>query len=197
MIVRLLPRPDKALPALAAAFLSTVRSGEASAWLGSEASARLARDHPEIHDQLSAAWSHAPAGEIEATAPWQTWTIPFLTASGLSPLRVYRRRGDHEQEGGAGDDRGDATVRVIFDCTFSRVGRVQVDTVCRTSSRCDIVVRTEAPLEPAVRDALSIAYADTAAFVGLVGRLGFQAAKGAFVEPGAASRPAEPLSLCV
>ena len=195
-IVRLLPRPDKGFSVLAAAFLGALQGGDAGAWLGSEAGARLTHDLPELHERLRAACSNARAGEAEATEEWQTWTIPVLTSSGLSPLRVYRRQGAGDREG-AGDDEGQPTVRVIFDCTFTRVGRVQVDTLCRKPKGCDVMIRTEAPLEPSVRDALNLAYADTAATVGLVGKLGFRAAKGAFVGPGATSRTAGPLSLSV
>ena len=195
-IARLLPRPDKAMPALAAAFLSAVQGGDPTMWLGSGIMARLAGDHPLIHDRLTAAWSEARVAEDGTMGKWQMWTLPLLIESGLSPLGVYRRRGDDERKGHAGEGRGEAT-RVIFDCTFSRVGRVQVDALCRKPRRCDVVVRTAAPLEPTVRDALRLAYAETAATTGVVGNVGFQAAGKAFVEPGANSRPAEPLSLRV
>jgi hypothetical protein len=194
-IVRLLPRLNKALPALAAAFLGALSSSDVSMWLGSKVDARLANDLPQLHNRLLAAWSSAQEGEAEADEPWKIWTIPLLTETGPLPLRVYRRSDDEPER--AGEDEAKAPARVIFDCKFARTGRVQVDTLCRQPRRCDVVIRTEAPLTPSVRDAVSLAYADAAASVGLVGKLEFRAAKGAFIGPATTSPTAGPLSLRV
>lgn len=101
----------------------------------------------------------------------------------MTPLRVYRRQSEKRDANGEGDAQ--AMQRVIFDCTFSRVGRVQVDTLCRRPRRCDMLIRTASPLEPSVRDAVSLAFAETAAIIDLAGRLDFHTAQ----EPSSNSGP--------
>ncbi|MFO1154527.1 MAG: hypothetical protein U1E42_12835 [Rhodospirillales bacterium] len=183
-IVRLLPRPDKALPLLAAAFLGALKNGDVRAWLGA-ASERFACGRAPFHDRLSDAWMNAGTSEAQTKGEWQSWAIPLLTGDGVTPLRVYRRQSEKRDANGEGDAQ--AMQRVIFDCTFSRVGRVQVDTLCRRPRRCDMLIRTASPLEPSVRDAVSLAFAETAAIIDLAGRLDFHTAQGAFVELGTAT----------
>ncbi|HSA82076.1 MAG TPA: hypothetical protein VLE23_14765 [Geminicoccaceae bacterium] len=117
-----------------------------------------------------------PAGEPQAGG-WRVLLMPLGVAE-PQPLRLYLREvpPDPERDGEAGRDQQAATQRAIFEVELSRLGRCQLDVLCR-AARFDLSVRTEAPLAAALQDDIRVLVQAASETAGFTGKVEFPAAE--------------------
>jgi hypothetical protein len=106
---------------------------------------------------------------------WRVLLMPLGVAE-PQPLRLYLREvpPDPERDRQAERDRH-TTRRVIFEVELSRLGRCQLDVLCR-AARFDLVVRTEAPLAAASQDDIRVLVQAASEVAGFAGKVEFRAA---------------------
>ena len=92
-------------------------------------------------------------------------------------LKLHLRApAEPDRDAQPGRDHGDAVQRAIFEVELSHLGRCQLDVLCQ-AERFDLVVRSAAPLGPAIEDDIRGLIAAARAAAGLTGRLEFRAAE--------------------
>lgn len=185
-----LPRADAQLATNILFFLSALRGGDIKNWLGDGPMRILDRTRPELAARMRADMSQmARTVDDPASGEWRLMGVPFLHGSELDRIQMLvrdRDAGDDESE----DDKD--STRFVVDLNLSRLGHLQIDgLVGDKNKRLDMVLRTDEPLPPRMREDIRRLFTDALDVTGLEGSVGFQAAPGKFVNipkrsPGAA-----------
>lgn len=164
-----LPPPDVALTVRLLALVECARmaaTGEEDADFGT-ASLRSV-----LGDFGRAAHEPLPGG-------WRAIQLPLGQENELYPLKLYLRddpdaNAEQEPHGRrAGGGRGRCR-RAVFEVEFSRLGRMQLDVLCR-DERFDLAVRSPRPLPEALRAEVAALFTAAQEVAGLAGALTFQA----------------------
>lgn len=150
----------------------------------------LAATPPARAGESAAAERPEPAGEPlrvatlelarQAREPqpggWRVLVMP-LGVEDPQILKIHLREpsADPDRDARPGRARGDTIQRAIFEVELSHLGRCQLDVLCQ-AGRFDLVVRSAAPLGPAVEEHVRGVIAATRAAAGLAGRLEFRPA---------------------
>lgn len=177
-----MPKADPQLAGNILFFLSALRGGDLKSWMGDGPLRILERLRPELagrlkHDlgQMSRKFEDPLSGE------WRLNTVPFLHGAEIDRLQLLIRDQENKDEDDHGPSKGG--TRFVVDLNLTRLGHMQIDgLVGNDNKRLDLVLRTDEPLTPAMRDDIRYLYADALELTGLEGSVGFQAAPGGFVE---------------
>jgi hypothetical protein len=107
---------------------------------------------------------------------WRVLLMP-LGAAEPQPLRLYLRDvpPDPERDRQSGREERPASRRAIFEVELSRLGRCQLDVLCR-AARFDLVVRTEEPLPAALQGDIRVLVHAASEVGGVTGKVEFRAA---------------------
>jgi hypothetical protein len=117
-----------------------------------------------------------------ATGPWRVSVLPLFAGADIQPLRLYLRR-----RGGA-DATDDADTRFVIEAELSRLGALQLDGFVR-GARLDVVLRSHAPLDPALQQEVAALFRQASTAQGLHGDIVFAATPQFDVRPLEAVRP--------
>ena len=174
------PRPDRDLAAALLRFLTALGGGNGADWPSPAGQRLLDRRAPGLLPRVGEEMREAARlFDQPSVADWRNATLPFVTPEGTRMLR-FSRRGGRKGETADGKPAG---TRFVVDVRLSRLGRVQLDgLVPAESRRFELMVRTETPLPPEVRDGIRAVFAEATTIGGLGGALGFQASPATFVE---------------
>lgn len=193
LVEAVLPRPDARLTTAVLFFLSALRGGDLRGWLGDGTVRALNRTRPDLSPRLGDDFrAVARAADEPAGNDWRITQVPLFTGAEIEMIRLWTRRHDDPADDDDSPQRRDQ--RFVVDVSLTRLGRLQLDGLVRDAGRrLDLIVRSESPLPGAMRDHIRGLFADTGAFTGLTGGVGFQAAPPNFVdiatEPAAGRRP--------
>lgn len=174
-----LARPDSTLAAGILTFLTALKTGEISAWLGENLVRTLERNRPSLLRRLNDDFRElARVADDPGAGDWRVAMVPFNAQTSVEQLRILTRRGGHADSGEAGD-----STRFVVDVTLSKLGRVQIDgLVRRKEKRLDLVVRTADALPATMREDIRRLFAAAAGTTGIVGVVSFDARANGFVE---------------
>ncbi|MCP5369028.1 MAG: hypothetical protein H6906_16110, partial [Hyphomicrobiales bacterium] len=186
LVATALPQANRQLAANLLFFLSALGLGDLRGWLGEAPLRALHRARPDLAARLGE--DFARLGRLADDAPpgdWRLTPVPFHNGRELEPLMLFARRQRDEDDG---DDAGGRGTRFIIDVTLSRLGRLQLDGLLKDGKKhLDLIVRSETPLPPAVREGIRTIYREAAEITGLKGGVGFQAAPERMVDLPAAA----------
>ncbi len=99
----------------------------------------------------------------------------------MRSITLYLRRDRDEDDDDAERSRDD--TRFVVDVELSRLGRMQLDGFVRGGDkRFDLIVRTEKPLPPWMRDDIREIFAEASALTGLKGGTSFQVGPAGFID---------------
>jgi|GEM_PF-4589410 len=186
-----LPAPDERLAAALLFFMSSARAGDAREWLGEDATQALERSgQTDLLAELGEEF-RALAGEIAETPAdqWQSYPIPLLDGNRLLDLHVHVRHPEDDGSNGGRDDT-ERPCRFLVDVAFSRIGPLQIDGLIK-AERFHMIVRTQHPLDPALRHELQVTFSDCLEAAGYAGGMTFQDGGRGWLSPDRAS-PAAP-----
>ncbi len=168
------PQANGALTANLLFFLSALRGGDVSQWLGDQNNALLQQDWPDTANrlseefaQISRAFGDQPAND------WRSALIPFYNGALLEQLYMHLRgrSGTSDEEGSS-----DETARFLIDVELSRLGRVQLDGLVKAEGKkFDLIVRTERPFPRLMRRDINQIFVDFNEATGVTGGVVFQA----------------------
>lgn len=177
-----LPNTKSKLVNNALFFISALRSGDISQWLGRRLPGEIEKLSSDTMRHLSADFSMLKAlTHTDPGQPWQMITFPLMHGNELNQARLYVRN-DEEK----GKNRGQNGTRFVLDITLSRIGDIQLDGLSRTISGqliFDLILRTMIDLPQPMRDDLSTIYAQAAKAARFSGALSFQNNPESFVHP--------------
>lgn len=174
-----LPRADNQLMTNILFFLGAMRSGDVKNWMGDGPLRILERHKPDFAARLKDDFGQASRRINDPeTGEWRQIAVPFLNDGDVENILILMRDSDGQNpDDGPGDD-----TRFVVDLNLSRLGHMQIDgLVGAKGKRLDVVVRTDQPLDGAMRQDIRALYANALEVTGIEGSVGFQAAPGNFV----------------
>lgn len=171
----ILPQPTKRLTTNLTFFLSALRGGDASGWLGGDATEILkGRGGARLLAQLREDFQAAARQAAEPTPDgWRGMPIPFGVPEQVMRAQLHVRSAtDQEGEEKRADGRGPAK-RFLLDLNFSRLGPMQLDGLV-WPGRFDLMIRTQTLLSAELRQSIGTIFRDSLETVGYAGTIGFQ-----------------------
>ena len=112
---------------------------------------------------------------------WKSQTLPLGSDQSQAVSLFYRNQDLDPDEDTSDDDvEHSKTQRAVFDVTFSRLGRCQIDTLCQ-ERRFDLLIRSERPLPQDDRQQIADLFASASEIAGLHGDIAFKVSS--FFEP--------------
>lgn len=154
-------------------FLSALRGGDLSGWLGRE-TLRALEDSGRDELVRRVAGDFARIARFADSRPgvdWQSLLIPFHDGESFRQLRFFMRR--RQREDGEGDDDG---TRFVVEVELSRIGELQLDGFLHRK-RFDLILRSRDALSATVRRDIAAIFDDGLAIAALTGTLAFQVAE--------------------
>ncbi|MGI9416671.1 MAG: hypothetical protein ACR2RA_02410 [Geminicoccaceae bacterium] len=183
--VRQLPLPDRNLASkflglLSAGHGASSPAGRTHSSSGQAGLAMARRDQIETLVRELGAMASEPLEES-----WKSVTLPLGLDTAQAVSFFFRER-DFDAEGGAAEGEADhsETQRAVFDISFSRLGRCQIDALCQ-EGRFDLLIRSEHLLSEGDRQEIATLFASACEIAGVTGEIGFKV--GGFFEPARSS----------
>jgi len=168
------PQANGALTANLLFFLSALRGGDVTQWLGGQNNTLLQQDQPDTANRLSEEFAQiSRAFNDQPTNDWRTALIPFFNGALLEQLHMHLRGRSvtSDEEGGS-----DETARFLIDVELSRLGRVQLDGLVKAEGKkFDLIIRTERPFPRLMRRDINRIFVDFTEATGVTGGVVFQA----------------------
>ena len=182
LVETLIPRADTQLAANVLSFLVALRGGSLVNWLGEGPARTLQRLRPDAFNRLSDDFrSLARSADEPVAGDWRVTVVPFHNGQELRSITLYLRR-DRDADGDDAE-RGRDDTRFVVDVELSRLGHMQLDGLVRgQDKRFDLIVRSERPLPPWMRDDIREIFAEASALTGLKGGTSFQAGPAGFID---------------
>ena len=170
-----LPRPGPRFASTVLFFLAALRGGDLGAWLsGATAQALERAGRGDLVARLKQDFARMSRLAAEpAPGEWRGYLIPVLDDGALSQVRLFVRHPESDEEDGA-PAASERTTRFVVEVAFSRLGELQLDGLIQ-GRRFDLILRSRAPLTPALRRDITEIYEAVGATTGYRGQLVFQA----------------------
>lgn len=183
LLASALPQPNGNLGKVLHAFAIALGQADSTIWLGPNLARQVASASPAMAAHLSQLVDDRAQPTSTGPGSWREAALPLVTPAGLMPLRLMveeKAEGEHADRSAASTG---SPTRLILECTLSRFDRIQLDALVRKPQRCDVIVRSTAPLPAEVQATVAHAFAGVAAQNGLTGAIAFQAVPAGFVDP--------------
>ena len=167
-----LPAADHALAARLLRWIQTLTAAPRPA------AGEPARVHEKAGEPVRAATPELArqAGEPQPGG-WRVLVMPIgVEDPQVLKLHLREAAADPDRDAQPGRNHDGTVQRAIFEVELSHLGRCQLDVLCQ-AERFDLVVRSAAPLGPAIEDDIRSLIAATRAAAGLAGRLEFRPAE--------------------
>jgi hypothetical protein len=175
-----LPQVGPQLAAGLMTMLSQLASGEGSEWLGAAVRETLERvGKRDLADRLQGEMRQLSRLAAEPSGgDWRVLFLPLRYGDELHQLNIYIRG---RRKGG---DTGelDTGTRFIVEVDMSRLGPLQLDGLVH-GRRFDLMLRSCAPLSPAMRRDIEAIFDEARGVSGFAGTIGFQVAQSFPVQP--------------
>ncbi|MEZ5930550.1 MAG: hypothetical protein R3F54_01075 [Alphaproteobacteria bacterium] len=178
-LTKQLPQPDKHL---AARFLGLLTSaGQHQSERPLQASAAQNEVSAAQKDQIQALVRELGSSASEPlTDGWKSLTLP-LGLDQSQAVALYFREQTLDPDGESTGEEGgrNETQRAVFDVSFSRLGRCQIDALCQ-ERRFDLLIRSESTLPGDDQDTITTLFASSCEISGMHGEIAFKV--GSFFE---------------
>ncbi len=174
-----IPRPDATLSSTLLFFMVALRGGDVRGWLGESALRILERTRPALAGLIKEDFgARVRLADESGRGDWKILAIPIQNEDGIEQIRFMTRR--HREDEDPGEGGG---TRFVVDVELTKLGRMQLDGLVRAKGKTlDLIVRTEMPLVPNMRDDIRGIFKEAAELTGIQGGVGFQAQPPGFVE---------------
>ncbi len=176
-----LPRADTQLAASIIFFLSALRGGDVSGWLGGDALRALQKARPNLATRTREEFREIGGMSAKPmSGDWRIALIPFFNGSDIEQARLFMRPYGGDDAKDEGSPKG---TRFIIDVDLSRFGRMQLDGLVKDANKhLDLIVRSDEPLPSAMQNDIRTIFREANELIGIEGGLTFQAAPANFVE---------------
>ncbi|MDD3030506.1 MAG: hypothetical protein PHS57_09605 [Alphaproteobacteria bacterium] len=166
-------QPTQALSASLLFFLSAVKQGKLSGWLGPEAVEALRGDGQDELLHLLSKDMTGRAAQDSIVGDWRMYTLPLYAHPHFQNLTLYVHPTSWQQgkRGRPNEDKGG--LRFLIDMTLSRLGAMQLDGFVRGKA-LHMILRSEKALPSGLHQTLRASYLNVLEGVGCAGTLTFQ-----------------------
>lgn len=175
-----LPQAGPQLAAGLMTMLNQLAAGEAGEWLGAVVQQALERlGKRELVDRLQTELRQLSRLAVEPSGgDWRVMFLPLRHGDELHQMNLYIRG---RRKGG---DKGelDTGTRFIVEVDMTRLGPLQLDGLVH-GRRFDLMLRSRAPLSPAMRRDIEAIFDEARGLSGFAGTIGFQVAQSFPVQP--------------
>lgn len=170
------PNLPQAGPKLASGilfFLSALAGGNLAGWLGPAVLEALERaGRGDLLARLAGDFAQLANLSDAAGGDWRFLPIPLVGLDQVQQLRLFLR---HRQSGGGAEgEEPEEASRFVLEVDMSRIGELQLDGMVRPR-RFDLILRSRAPLAPALRHDIMAIFEDANSAAGNGGQMIFQA----------------------
>jgi len=182
-VVNAIPKPGAQFSSKLLFFISALKSGDLSGWLGDAPVRMLTQPRPgagSVLDKIKDDFSRLAQTRKDPTGgEWREWTVPVVNNHEIDPVRFYTRP-DNEQD----DDENDKKkTRFIVDLSLSNLGRLQLDgLVNKDSKRFDLIIKSDDKLSQRMMTDLQTLFNEANELTGAKGGLSFQAKPANFTD---------------
>jgi len=182
-IVNSIPKPGAQFASKILFFLSALKGGDLSAWIGDAPVRILAQTRPgqpSIIDKLKDDFSKLSQTKREPVGgEWREWTVPVLNQNEIDQIRFYTRPDSPEDD----DDADADQTRFIIDLNLSTLGRFQLDGLVNTDKKkFDLIIKSDVKLPLQMMTQMQSIFSDANALSGSSGGLSFQAKPADFTD---------------
>ena len=169
-----IPQPGSQLTSTILFFLSALKGGDITNWLGKPAVQSLKKAGREaLLSRLSQDFGQMGRLAEGASGDWRQFFIPLLDGDQIQQFRFFVRHGPPER--GRQDEEGEEdSTRFILEVELSRLGDLQLDGLVR-GKHFDLILRTRAPLPNEMHQDIRRIFNDANDATGYAGKIGFQA----------------------
>jgi hypothetical protein len=153
--------------------MAAIKGGDLSNILSDRAIDSLRRDgRGHLSNRLSQEGSliNRLSSDQAPSADWRAMTLPMVWDGDIYKIALYYKQEKEQDEQG---QSGGKQTRFIFDLAFNRMGKIQLDGLFR-AARLDMIIRSEAPLSPAMQQQMRRDYLTALELTQLHGELNFQ-----------------------
>ncbi len=185
---RQLPMPDRQMASSLLALLG-LQSGADLEEAGMNAYQQESADFSKTDQLKSLLIDIAKSANDSLAEGWRSTALP-LGSDSEQALMIHWRENhlDHQSNGDQADAKEVTAQRAVFDISFSRLGRCQIDAFCQ-ERRFDLLVRSEQPFDRKDQEEITGLFSTACEIAGLSGEIGYR--HGQFVEPAMISRSAK------
>jgi len=183
-IVNAIPKPGAQFASKILFFISALKGGDLSAWIGDAPVRILVQSKPNQHsviDKLKDDFSKlAQTKRQPMGGEWREWTVPVINQNEIDPIRFYTRPDTPEDD----EDDADANqTRFIIDLNLSNLGRFQLDGFVNTDrKKFDLIIKSDVKLPLQMMTQMQSIFSDANALSGSLGGLSFQAKPADFTD---------------
>ena len=168
-----LPAPGPKLSSGLLLFLSALRGGNATNWLGSASQEVLERaGRRDLVERLGQELSTLARTIDAAGGEWRAYMIPLFHDGNLEPLRLFVRERKRDNEHDEPDQKDEAT-RFVLEVQFVRWGDLQIDGLARRK-HLDLILRSRESLPRQIHDDIRLIFNDATTAAGLTGQMTFE-----------------------
>ncbi len=151
-------------------FLTALRRGDVGGWLGPELTQTLDRSRERGRlTRLQAEFTQlSQLADAPAGGEWRVLPFPLFDGGTIDPVFLFYRGKRKGKDGAPRDD-----LRFLVDVKLSQLGALQLDGLVR-SKRFDLVIRSHAPMTPAMREDIGRIFTEALGATGMTGDVVFQ-----------------------
>ena len=181
VMVDTVPTPTARLASAMLLFISALRGGELSNWLGADALRQLEqRARPDLAGRMGDEFQRFAAVATEpGGGDWRMFAIPLFDGWRWYQLQLFARRHRRRHDDGS---EGEEETRFVLDFDLSRLGGMQLDGLVR-EKHFDLIIRSEAPLTRTMRDDIGLIFTEALEIGGCAGSCVFQTGKPFPIDP--------------
>ncbi len=181
LIHSVVPRPNVALSAGVLFFLTALRGGDMSSWIGNDVLRMIEKTRPNLVGRVTEDFtSLARMADEPATGDWRVALIPINTGADIEQIRLLLRQHGNDEDD---EEDGKSDTRFVIDVELSKFGRIQLDGLSREKGKSlDLIVRSQSPLSDTMRNDIRTIFTEAAELTGLKGGVKFQAAPPDFID---------------
>lgn len=171
----IIPRLGPHMAANMIFFMRALRTGDLNDLLGKDARIAIERSGRANSVKRATADLEQIARANDSGNEWSVYPIPLgVGGQRIEPIRLYVRQAEDDASGQKSDGKAKPT-RFLIDLDLTKLGRIQLDGLARLP-KLELLVRSEAPLDPSLQQPLKRLFADVTSARGIQGAMNFQVA---------------------
>lgn len=201
-----IPRDGKELVTDMLFFLSALKGGDISKWLGEKNTRTLQqKKYGDLLERISSDFQSikpATVADTPASATnWQHYTIPLLMDGNLATIQLLHRRHHYEQENSQSNEEPikNQSDHFVVGITLTHLGELQLDGFVKTPLHTsatkinfELIIRSQQPLPDDIQKDIHTIFLNAQTLTGCTGTLQFRHGQGACLHLASAKTPTTP-----
>ncbi len=168
----IISKPGKNLTASLAYFLSAVRTGQATNWIGNLFNDQAFSNRERFLEQLQDDFSFMQRASEPSDTGWRGFFLPFLDENHLSIIQFFLRH-EHHRPHHANTKTDNGTVQFLVEINLTSIGQMQIEGRIK-NKELYLIIRTRKFLKGPLKQGIERVFVNTLTTSELVGKLTFR-----------------------